>query len=360
MASVRYRNDGLLVFTCDPRPGQALKVYRAGLFGAGDFARIQSPLLLKSRRVSVASVYDPNAEAARATAERLGAQAVESPDAIFADRSIDLALVYTPPFTRRELVEKAVAAGKDVITTKPLAPTLADARAIAEATANGRCLVIYKRTGNAQVQTLKRVLDSGEVGSMALYHHDWIHHFPYWAPWALDPGKNGGPLVDAMIHNLNTACFLAGREVTAFGYHGYRLAQDFAIPDTELLVVDFEGNATAHLSITWAADLAIYDAKANDRERIDVNFVVTDQRWLLRFETREGRPVLNATRDGHVRLYPVEAAPTTLYDRWAEDVEAGRPVETSTQEALRDIELALHATAHPTARPVPRRAAAAR
>jgi predicted dehydrogenase len=336
-----------------------LKVYRAGLFGAGDFARIQSPVLLKSRRVQVASVYDPNPEAALATAQRLGAQAVDSPEAIFDDPRIDVALVYTPPFTRRELVERAVAAGKEVITTKPLAPNLADARAIAAATANGRCLVLYKRTGNALVQTLKRVLDAGEVGQMALYHHDWIHHFPYWAPWAIDPKKNGGPLVDALIHNLNTACFLAGKHVAAYGYHGYRLAQSFGIPDTELLVVDFEGGATAHLSITWAADLAIYDVKANDRERIDVNFVVTDQRWLLRFETREGRPMVNATRDGQIRLYPVEAAPQTLYDRWADDIEAGRPVETSAQEALRDIELCLHATANPTARPAPSRTGAA-
>ena len=173
----------------------------------------------------------------RARAPRNARRARRSipPEAIFADPEIDVALVYTPPFTRRELVEKAVAAGKEVITTKPLAPTVEDARAIAQATANGRCLVIYKRTGNPQVQTLKRVLDSGEVGSLALYHHDWIHHFPYWAPWAIDPKKNGGPLVDAMIHNLNTACFLAGREVTAYGYHGYRLAQQFGIPDTELL-----------------------------------------------------------------------------------------------------------------------------
>ena len=337
-----------------------MKIYRAGLLGAGDFARIQTPGLLKSRRLKVTHVYDPNREAARVAAERLGAEIVDSPDAIFGEDSIDVALVFTPPFTRRPLVEAAVAARKDVITTKPLAPTLEDARAIAQAASNDRCLVIYKRTGNPQVQTMKRVLDSGEVGCLALYHHDWIHHFPYWASWALDPRKNGGPLVDAMIHNLNTACFLSGREITAFGYHGYRLAQDFAVPDTELLVVDFEGGATAHLSITWAADLAIYDAKANDRERIDVNFVVTDKRWLLRFETRDGRPMVSATRDGRIQLYPLQGDSATLYDRWADDVEAGRPVETSLQEALRDIELTLHAAAHPTAQPAPRSVRAAR
>jgi predicted dehydrogenase len=326
-----------------------MKIYRAGLLGAGDFARIQSPFLQKSRRLKVETVYDPNAEAARATAERLGARTVASSDALFGDPTLDVALVFTPPFTRRELVERAVAAGKKVITTKPLAPNLEDARAIDRLT-GGSCLVIYKRTGNAQVQSLKKLLASGDVGQLGLYRHDWIHHYPYWSPWSLDPEKNGGPLVDAMIHNLNTARFLAGREVLAYGYHGYRLSQTFAIPDTELLVVDFEGGATAHLSITWAADLAIYDAKANDRERVDVNYVVTNRGFLVRFETREGRPMISATKDGIVRLYPVEAPPQTLYDRWADDVDAGRPVETTSREARQDIELALFATAHPTAR----------
>src|SRR5262249_52274075 len=161
----------------------------------------------------------------------------------------------------------------------------------------------------------------GEVGGLALYRHDWIHHYPYWAPWALDPKKNGGPLVDALIHNLNTARHLAGREVAGLGYHGYRLTQSFDVPDTELLVVDFEGGSPPHPSITWAAALAIYDRKANDRERIAINYLVTTDRFLLRFESREGRPVISATRDGSVRLYPVEVPLLTLYDQYVEDVE---------------------------------------
>ena len=327
-----------------------MKVLRAGLLGAGDFARIQSPILLKSQRMRVEVVYDPDPEAARATAERLGARVAESASAIFSDPALEVALIFTPPFTRRALVEAAVAAGKRIVTTKPLAPNLEDARAIAEAAREGHTLVIYKRTGNAQVQALKRLLDSGEVGGLGLYRHDWIHHYPYWSSWSLDPKKNGGPLVDAMIHNLNTARFLAGREVVEYGYHGYRLSHDFAIPDTELLVLDFAGGATAHLSITWGADLAIYDRKANDRERIEVNYVVTTKGFLVRPETRDGRPMISATRDGRVLLFPVETPPLTLYDRWVEDVEAGRPVETSVDEAFQDLELALFATANPSAR----------
>jgi predicted dehydrogenase len=330
-----------------------MKTYRAGLLGAGDFARIQSPILLKSERLRVDAVYDPQPAAAQNTAKRLGARVAASPQDIFGDPDLDVALIFTPPFTRRELVEAAVAAKKMIITTKPLAPNLADAQAIVDATRDGRCLVIYKRTGNAPIRSLKKLLASGEIGSLGLYRHDWIHHYPYWSSWSLDPEKNGGPLVDAMIHNVNTARFLVGREVVAYGYHGYRISHAFAIPDTELLVLEFDGGATAHLSITWGADLAIYDARANDRERIDVNYVVTTKGWLVRFETRDGHPVVSATKDGHVRLYPVEVPPVTLYDQWVTDVEAGRPVESSAQEAYRDLELALFATSQPTARRLP-------
>ncbi len=331
-----------------------MKTYRAGLFGAGDFTRIQSPILLNSERLRVEVLHDPDADAARKTAQRLGARVAASPGEIFGDPELDVVLIFTPPFTRRELVEAAVAAKKKIITTKPLAPNIADARAIVEATKDGRCLVIYKRTGNAQVKTLKKVLDSGDVGGLGLYRHDWIHHYPYWSSWSLDPKKNGGPLVDAMIHNVNTARFLVGRDVVGYGYHGYRLSHDsFAIPDTELLVLDFDGGATAHLSITWGADLAIYDAKANDRERINVNYVVTTTGWLVRFETHEGHPVVSATKDGHVRLYPVEAPPRSLYDQWVEDIEAGRAVESSALEAYQDLELALFVSSHPTARSLP-------
>jgi predicted dehydrogenase len=329
-----------------------MKIYRAGLLGCGDFTRIQTPGLVRSERVRVTRVFDPNPDAARAAAERLGAPVADSAESIIEDAAIDIVLIFTPPFTRRELVEKAVAAGKLIITTKPLASNLEDAQAIAAATRDGRCLVIYKRTGDPQVQSLKKLLVSGEVGELVLYRHDWIHHYPYWAPWALDPKKNGGPLVDAVIHNLNTARHLAGREVVGFGYHGYRLTQDFPIPDTELLVLDFEGGATAHLFITWAADLAIYDRKANDRERVNINYLVTSERYLVRFETRETRPMIAATRDGEVRLYPVEAPPLTIFDRYVADIEALRPVETGAQEAYRDLELALLATAHPTSVPV--------
>jgi predicted dehydrogenase len=322
-------------------------VVRLGILGGGDFTRRETPALLSSRRVRVTAVYDPREDAARAAAERFSARVAESAEALVSAADVDAVVVYTPPFTHRPLVELAVGAGKRVITTKPLAPSVADARRIAELTADGRCLVVYKRVGSPQHHALKALFALGEVGRLVLYRHDWAHHFPYWVPWALDPEKNGGPLVDAMIHNLSAVRDLVAAPVVGLTYHGYNLTHEFRVCDTESLVVDFASGATAHLFITWAADLAIYDAQANARERLDLQYMVTSTGHLVRFETRDGRPVLAASREGHVSIWPVPPLPETHYDRWARDLDEGRPVECSAQEACRDIELLQAAFASP-------------
>lgn len=48
---------------------------------------------------------------------------------------------------------------------------------------------------------------------------------------------------------------------------------------------------------------------------------------LVRFETRDGRPVLSASREGKVQVWPVEPLPETLYDRSVADLEQDRPGE---------------------------------
>src|SRR5260370_30480295 len=81
-----------------------MKVYGLGILGCGDFTRIQSPVLQQSRRIRVAAVYDPNEAAARTAAERFGARVMGSAEALIGDATVEIVVVYTPPFTHRELV----------------------------------------------------------------------------------------------------------------------------------------------------------------------------------------------------------------------------------------------------------------
>ena len=180
--------------------------------------------------------------------------------------------------------------------------------------------VIYRRTNNPVIEAYKEIFSGGEFGKLALYKQDWLHHYPTWNRWATDPQKNGGPFMDAMLHNLNAARYLMGRRVVGRVFFSDDHTHSLACDDTQFLKVDFEQGASAHLFITWAAELAVYDSAKNDREHIDQCFMVTDQGWLFRNEIREGKAVITATRNGLEKDFPVIPFEETFFDRYAKEI----------------------------------------
>ena len=90
--------------------------------------------------------------------------------------------------------------------------------------------------------------------------------------------------MDAMLHNLNAARYLMGRRVVGRAFFSDDHTHSLACDDTQFLKVDFEQGASAHLFITWAAELAVYDSAKNDREHIDQCFMVTDGCSGMKYE----------------------------------------------------------------------------
>ena len=316
-----------------------------GILGCGDFLRWMAPALLASTGIRVAAVFDPAHERASHHAARLGARVAPSASALIEDRGIDVVALFVPPWIRLELVRACVAAGKPIIATKPLASTLEQAEEIAAMVGDRvRFGVIYSRTEDAWVETLKHVLEKGALGKLALYKQDWIHHYPQWNSWATDPVKNGGPFLDAMVHNLNAARYLMGRPVTGATWFSDNHAHpQLACRDTEFMKVDFADRGSAHLFITWAADLAVHSTEGNDREHIDQLFLVTDQGWLIRRgQAPDGSRAVHATRHGEERLFAVAPPRMTPFDLFAESLRTGAPnprTLPTVQDALVDIRL---------------------
>jgi hypothetical protein len=106
---------------------------RGALLGAGNIAlRGHAPQWsgdpFLSREVEIVAVADLSAAEVFPQA-RPYAHA----DELLANETLDFCDVCAPPFTHRPLVEGAVARGVHVLCEKPIAPTLADAEAIAQA-----------------------------------------------------------------------------------------------------------------------------------------------------------------------------------------------------------------------------------
>jgi predicted dehydrogenase len=320
---------------------------KLGIFGCGDFLRCQESGLNKSERVTVHSLYDPDAARAQDYAQRVGGSAVATGDEIFADAEVDAVLLFVPPQVRLGLMEKAAAAGKHILTTKPLAPHVPECDAMRRAVdGKVRCGVMYGRTGNAAIETLSAALKSGRFGRLALYRQDWLHHYPQWNNWALDPEKNGGPFMDAMIHNLNAARYLMDSPAERAVFFGESLAHDLPCNDTESMRVAFASGGVADLFITWAADLGVESTEGNYREHIDLNYMVTDQAWHI----TQGDGEWIFSKDGKKEAVSVQPLPSTVFDRFADAVEADTDLPrdiVSLASASEDIRILRSAAAQP-------------
>lgn len=321
-----------------------MKTLRIAIFGCGDFLRWQASDLKNSTFVKVTALYDPDVARAQKFADQLGGKVVANPDDIFNDASIDVVALFVPPWIRKGLFLKAAAAGKHAICTKPFGSTVAECEEmrVAAEKAGIKAGILYGRSSDAWLESAKDLFEEGRYGRLALYKQDWIHAYPQWNSWATDPEKNGGPFMDAMIHNLNAACYLMGRPVAKTAFFSDRLAHpEMKCADTEAMIVNFEGGGVANLFITWAADLATHSREGNDREHIDLFYLVTDKGYRITKERGEGGPFIVVSREGKTEKIPCKRASATTYDTFAAHVNGGEfpRVMATLTEATRDIAL---------------------
>lgn len=110
---------------------------RVGLLGTGPWARsTHAPALAAHTGSEFAGVWGRRPEAAAALAAEHGVKVYEDPDELFAD--CDAVAFALPPDVQAPLAVRAAAAGCHVLLDKPVATTVADARAVAAAVARHR------------------------------------------------------------------------------------------------------------------------------------------------------------------------------------------------------------------------------
>jgi predicted dehydrogenase len=316
------------------------QVLNAGLIGCGDYLRWEIDEINDSKYFKVKSTYDLDSEKSCKIAEQVDAQCVESADEIFDDEEISIVMVFTPPWAREELFRKAVEKGKHIISTKPFGTNLEDARKLQNIIQDSvNCSVFYGRTGNASVEQIKKILDSGEIGKLALYKEDWLHHYPVWNDWATDPEKNGGPFMDAMIHNLNKSRYLIDSPVKNIEFTSENYAQELKCNDTEFMKVDFESGASSWLFITWAADLEVFDPGGNDRVHYGLLHMITDEGWYITEEEKENRMYIKAVKEKAAEIWEVKPLEFTRYDTFSVSLQEGKKQPADYRDALRDMEI---------------------
>jgi predicted dehydrogenase len=223
--SLRAREPASLRPERPPGGGHGMIPLGIGVIGCG----VISEIYLKNARlfpqIELRAVADRLPEAAAARAEAFGVDAM-TPDALMARDDIDIVLNLTIPAAHAEVGQAALAAGKHVYSEKPLASTLAEARALKAAADAARLRIGCAPDtflGGAH-QTARALVDAGRIGkpvagtaTLMLPGHEAWHPNPnfYYQP-------GGGPLFDMGPYYITAMLNLLGPvgRVTAFASRG--------------------------------------------------------------------------------------------------------------------------------------------
>ena len=137
---------------------------------------------------------------------------------------IDVIDICTPGDTHAEIAVAALAAGKHVLCEKPLANTVAEARAMLAAAelaaARGQKSMVgfnYRRV--PALALARRLIAAGRLGRIyqvrAQYLQDWIIDPEFPLVWRLQADKAGsGALGDLGAHSIDLAQYLTGQRIT--------------------------------------------------------------------------------------------------------------------------------------------------
>ena len=195
---------------------------RWGLLGAARINRALIPPLRASERNELVAVASRDLQKAETYAKEKGIpRALGSYEALLADPAIDVVYNPLPNRLHAEWTIKAAQAGKHVLCEKPLALTVAEVDAIAEAAQKARVVVAEAFMYRHHPQTLKvkELVESGAIGKLRLVRGSFTFNLTREADVRLVPALGGGSIWDVGCYPISYARFVVGAEpVEAFGW----------------------------------------------------------------------------------------------------------------------------------------------
>jgi len=187
------------------------KTLKLGMIGAGFIAKFHARAIMQVRNIEIAGVVSRTAASAQSFSKMIKDQGLGE-GTVYSDvaemaKHVDAIALYSPNFTRVEIVEQIVdavkkgAALKGLICEKPLARNVQEARRIVDLTNEAKLKTayfenqIFMKPLRTQLQQLAP--QQKTMGPLVLVRSAEEHGGPH-EPWFWDPTRQGGGVLSDM------------------------------------------------------------------------------------------------------------------------------------------------------------------
>lgn len=279
----------------------AFETVKVASIGMGWWSDVLADAIQRSGKLKIVACYTRSPEKREAFAAKYGCRAAPSYEAILEDRGIEAIINTTPNNVHLETTRAAALAGKHVFLDKPIANTIADARALTAACRKAGVVLAlgYQRRKESHFRWVKRQIEDGVFGRLvnaeANISRDRLGKFELGSWRYTAEGMPGGVMLQIGIHYTDVLEYLLGPVKAVRGALA-QLVLPGENPDVASLILEHENGALSTLNACYASASEYYLMNIYGKEATAYYDLHNGLRFLKR-GTERSTPVTCAKND---------------------------------------------------------------
>lgn len=230
------------------------------IIGAGHMGRIHAKYWATVPDANIVAIVDPDQELATALAVQVGGAVFADVETAVSHPDVTVVSICTPTFLHPTFAIFAAQQGKHVLCEKPIALTHkeADAMKTAAQQAGTHLTIGLMRRYSPLMPVLRDWIGENHLGRPLLAQT--VNIMPLRPKRAMhDAHANGGPLIDMLVHFVDTWSILFQSEPVSVTAQGMILAQDRPeiehiaekAVDTAVLIIRFGSGDVGNVFLSW-------------------------------------------------------------------------------------------------------------
>lgn len=304
---------------------------RLAIVGAGLFARDSHLPAIQSLGTAyeIVAVASRSQQSASRLAEHISphVEATTDVDALLTRPDIDAVDIVMPIDSMPAMVEKALRAGKHVISEKPVAPDVATGHRLLSVPRNSVWMVAENWRYASAFHRVAELLKSGRIGAPRVFH--WALSIVmneankyYSTPWRREGSFPGGFLLDGGVHHTALMRLMFG-EVKSLKAFTAQLREDLPPTDTLAAALEFDSGVLGTYSVSFAVP-----------QSMDTGLVIVGEDGILRVT----RTRLEITQGGETQTESFnDDSLKQEFAAFARAVRAGESHLNTPEQAVQDV-----------------------
>jgi UDP-N-acetyl-2-amino-2-deoxyglucuronate dehydrogenase len=320
---------------------------RIALIGCGRIAAKHFDAIEAHRaQLELVAVCDTDPAALAAAVSRTGARGFESLAELLAGSDADLVVLCTPSGLHPGQTVEIAAAGRHVITEKPMATRWQDGKRMVEAcdAAGVRLFVVKQNRRNATLQLLKRAVEQQRFGRIYMVSLNvfWSRPQEYYdsARWRGTWEFDGGALMNQASHYVDLIDWLIGPVESVQAYTA-TLARNIQVEDSAVVGIRWRSGALGSMCVTMLAYPKNYEGSITvlgEKGTVRVGGVAVNeiQHWEFAEPTADDAKVRDAS---YLTTSVYGFGHPLYYDNVIHTLRGEAEAETDGREGLRSLEV---------------------